>query len=226
MDLLDDFSSQLMDSIGMNAQSVFGELPPLPGAVQAPQTQPAQPVPELAPIQQNDAPVAQPPGAPVTSESSSKDGVQWMPGVGFVQKNTGNAAQEWQAAAGSPAPNLAAIQKHNAELTNPNNASQQGGPGRAPSTVRYYTRKLARTIFMNKGSSPEARMQAHQALRFNGADSSKGGAQGLSDPSWWNSFFARNENNNFGEGMGEHLNDQLVNEPGGGMRFKYLTDIL
>lgn len=207
MDLLDDFSAGLMDTIGMNAGSIFGELPDLPGASQAP-----------APEQFNQE-VSNEPNWDQAEKGGTqipqggKDGSQWVPGVGFVQRNTGNAAQEWEAAAGSPAPNLVAIQQMNGKMLD---------PSRAPSTERYYTRKLARDIFMNRGSSPEARQEAHNALRFHGAPSGPSSATG---DDWWNGFFKRNQNNNFGEGTGEHVKDALVNEPGGGSRFRYLTDL-
>lgn len=215
MDLLDDFSADLMSSIGMNADSVFGELPDVPGQ------QPQQPAQEDTTGMATEPVWDQP---QVTPPPTGKDGTQWVPGVGFVKKNSGNAAQQWEAAAGSPAPNLAAIQAHNAQLLDPSQ-SEQGGPGRAPSTQRYYTRKLAREMLQQKGLNPEARQSARMALRFNGADSSQSGAQGLTNSATWNSLFSRNENNNFGEGTGEHTKDSLVNEPGGGSRFRYLTDI-
>lgn len=234
MNLLDDFSQDLMGSIGMDAQSVFGELPQ--GQAQAlgtgePQDQSfVNPSSLLSGLDQPPAGASPAqPAAPTTEQAAAtaKDGTQWVPGVGFIKKNSGNAAQEWEAAAGSPAPNLSAIQEHNAKLLDPSQGDQ-GGPGRAPSTARYYTRKLARAQLNNKNSSDETKMQARMALRFNGADSSQSGARGLSGDAWWESFFKNNATNNFGEGTGEHKGDQFVNEPGatGAGRFRYLTDLL
>jgi len=183
----------------MDAGSLFSDLPDIPG------------------IQQQKQKVE----APVDLKKTEKDGVQWVPGVGFVQKNTGNSGQEWAAAAGSPAPNLKAIQQHNNQLLD-ESAPFQSGPGTTPSTARYYTRKLARQMLGSR--DPAVQQNARLALRFQGADSSQSGAQGLTDSAWWNSFFKKNENNNFGEGTGDHAGQELVKDSSG-LRFKYLTDL-
>jgi len=236
MNLLDDFSKDLMDSIGMDSQSIFGELPQNQTQATPPQS-PSAAVQDQSFVDPSSllGGLDQPPGGkpaappPDQTAATAKDGTQWVPGVGFIKRNTGNAAQEWEAAAGSPAPNLTAIQQHNSQLLDPNKQNR-GGPGSyepTPSTERYYTRKLARAQLQNKNSSDETKQAARLALRFNGADSSGSGAQGLTGDAWWESFFKKNATNNFGEGVGEHANDQFVNEPGatGAGRFRYLTDI-
>lgn len=229
MNLLDNFSSGLMDSIGMNAESIFADIPALTDGAQANGSNqdqsfinPSSLLQGIDQAPQGAAAATPPPQAPATS----KDGTQWVPGVGFVQKNTGNAAQDWEAAAGSPAPNLAAIQAHNAAMLDPAKAGQ-GGPGVQPaaSTQRYYTRKLARAIFMDKRSSPEQVAQAHNQLRTQGADSTNSGARGLTPDATWDDTFKSNQRNNFGEGVGEHEGQKLVNNPDGSSQFKYLTDL-
>lgn len=226
MTLLDESTQDFQDQTYNLTGGILDSLPPVPQAPQDPndttihsyeqEGQPATPQPQGgAPVQ-----MAQQQG-----QVKNNGKVQWVPGVGFVQPhqvqidNKGNTAMEWQAAAGSPAPPLAAIQAHNAQMTNPANGLHRGGPGsQTPSTQRFYNRKLARAILMNKGSGPEARAQAHNDLRFQGAPPV---ASSMGAPDAWDRFFQDTIINDFGAGREghQHQNDKLKKLPDGSLGF-------
>lgn len=218
MNLLDESTQDFQDQTYNLTGGILDSLPPVPKAPTDPndttihsyeqEGQPPQPVPQAQ------APM---PGVP-TQQPSAKDGTQWVPGVGFVKKNGGNAAMDWEAAAGSPAPNLQAIAQHNNQMLDPSQQSRSGPGSTTPSTQRYYTRKLARDIMMDKHSSPEAIAQAHMARRFHGAPPV---ASSMGAPDAWDSFFRDTIINDFGSGRAghQHQNDPLKKLPDGSLGF-------
>lgn len=114
-------------------------------------------------------------------------------------------APNWQQQAAAPPMNWQQRQQQNAQLIN----------GHQASTSRYYNRQLYREIVNDKRASPESKIEARAALRFNGAPSnaqdyvgnrdtmSTGGDSAGPNAANWGDLFNSTRSNNFAGSKGQ-----------------------